>query len=88
MNAGREAVTAAANRRLTTLADSLRDRTLQLESGREEPEEGEEEEEEEEEYAHDEGEDLRSTVEARFWARDRENMQVGRCERVAEVQIA
>jgi hypothetical protein len=31
---------------------------------------------------------LRSTVEARFWARDRENMQVGRCERVAEVQIA
>ncbi|MFF3357820.1 histone protein, partial [Streptomyces sp. NPDC002917] len=58
MNAGREAVTAAANRRLTTLADSLRERTLQLESGEEEPEEEEEEEEEgeepEEEYEEEE----------------------------------
>lgn len=49
MAAGREAVTATADRRLTAFADSLRERTLQLESGGEKAE-GEEEEEPEEEY--------------------------------------
>ncbi|MFF9506893.1 histone protein [Streptomyces sp. NPDC014724] len=49
MAAGREAMAATADRRLAALADSLRERTLQLESGREKAE-GEEEEEPEEEY--------------------------------------
>ncbi|MCF3173292.1 histone protein [Streptomyces sioyaensis] len=56
LDAGRKALTAAANQQLETLADTLHDRTLKLESGEEEPAE-EEEEEEEEEEPYDEGEE-------------------------------
>ncbi|MFI2186777.1 histone protein [Streptomyces sioyaensis] len=53
LDAGRKALTAAANQQLETLADTLHDRTLKLESGEEEPEQ----EEEEEEEPYDEGEE-------------------------------
>ncbi|MER5743307.1 histone protein [Streptomyces sp. NPDC002225] len=59
MTAGREAVSAAAGRRLSSFADSLHERTLELE-GRNEEEDDEEEEEDrddEDDIARDEDED-------------------------------
>ncbi|MFF3392046.1 histone protein [Streptomyces sp. NPDC002669] len=64
MTAGRNAVSAAADRRLSALADSVRERTLRLESA--DDEEGDEEEEgeeyasEEDEESEDEGKKSRS----------------------------
>ncbi|MFE5631335.1 histone protein, partial [Streptomyces sp. NPDC056542] len=66
LDAGRQALSAAANRKLVDLADSLHSRTLAIGSGDEEEDEGEDEEEPEDEGRYDDEEEPEEEYEGEY----------------------